>query len=161
MNLDLLQSFGVLASEEGRLEEARLLLRRAVVANTGDAHAQANARDGEGKLKPQWGIDFVAPCNPTGHGWDATPQQRFERLLMETEHPIGILFNGAELRLVNAPRGESSSHITLPLEPMAEVAGRPMLGALEMLLGSTGCSAATRRNACQRYSPPAARIKTK
>jgi hypothetical protein len=79
MNLDLLQSFGVLASEEGRLEEARLLLRRAVVANTGDAYAQANARDGEGKLKPQWGIDFVAPCNPTGHGWDATPQQRFEQ----------------------------------------------------------------------------------
>ena len=44
MNLDLLQSFGVLASEEGRLEEARLLLRWAVVANTGDAHAQANAQ---------------------------------------------------------------------------------------------------------------------
>ena len=64
--------------------------------------------------------------------------------------------------IVNAPpRGESSSHITLPLEPMAEVAGRPMLGALEMLLGLTGCSAATRRNACLRYSPPAARIKSR
>ena len=83
----------------------------------------------------EWGRDFDAPWNPTGHGWDATPQQRFERLLKETEHPIGLLFNGSQLRLVHAPRGESSGWLTLPLEPMAEVAGRPMLGALELLLG--------------------------
>jgi hypothetical protein len=83
----------------------------------------------------EWGRDFDKPWNPTGHGWDATPQQRFERLLKETEQPIGLLFNGSQLRLVHAPRGESSGHITLPLEPMAEVAGRPMLGALELLLG--------------------------
>jgi hypothetical protein len=36
---------------------------------------------------------------------------------------------------VHAPRGESSGWLILPLEPMAEVAGRPMLGALELLLG--------------------------
>ena len=82
-----------------------------------------------------WGLPFDEPWNPTGHGWDATPQQRFERLLKETEHPIGILFNGSELRLLHAPRGESSGWLTMPLEPMAEVAGRPMLGALELLLG--------------------------
>ena len=92
-------------------------------------------RDASGTLTPQWGRDLDAPWNPTGNGWDATPQQRFERLLKETEHPIGLLFNGTQLRLVHAPRGESSGHITLPLEPMAEVAGRPMLGALELLLG--------------------------
>ncbi|MFN9530633.1 MAG: tetratricopeptide repeat protein, partial [Cyanobacteriota bacterium] len=40
---EALYNLGVLASEEGQLEEARLLLRRAVVANAGDAHAQANA----------------------------------------------------------------------------------------------------------------------
>jgi hypothetical protein len=83
----------------------------------------------------EWGREFDEAWNPTGHGWDATPQQRFERLLKETEHPIGILFNGASLRLVHAPRGESSGWLTIPLEPMAEVAGRPMLGALELLLG--------------------------
>jgi len=82
-----------------------------------------------------WGRDFDKAWNPTGHGWDATPQQRFERLLKETEHPIGLLFNGSQLRLVHAPRGESSGWLTMPLEPMAEVAGRPMLGALELLLG--------------------------
>ena len=92
-------------------------------------------RDASGTLTPQWDRDLDAAWNPTGNGWDATPQQRFERLLKETEHPIGLLFNGTQLRLVHAPRGESSGHITMPLEPMAEVAGRPMLGALELLLG--------------------------
>jgi hypothetical protein len=83
----------------------------------------------------EWGRDFDTNWNPRGHGWDATPQQRFERLLKETEIPIGLLFNGSQLRLVHAPRGESSGWLTMPLEPMAEVAGRPMLGALELLLG--------------------------
>jgi tetratricopeptide (TPR) repeat protein len=41
---EALYNLGVLASEESRLEEARLLLRRAVIANAGDAHAQANAQ---------------------------------------------------------------------------------------------------------------------
>jgi hypothetical protein len=92
-------------------------------------------RNAKEEPEPQWGLPFDEPWNPSGHGWDATPQQRFERLLKETEHPIGILFNGAQLRLVHAPRGESSGWLTMPLEPMAEVAGRPMLGALELLLG--------------------------
>jgi len=39
------------------------------------------------------------------------------------------------LRLVYAPRGESSGHLTFPLEPMTTVDGRPMLAALQMLLG--------------------------
>ena len=41
---EALYNLGVLASEEGQLEEARLLLRRAVMANAGDTHAQANAQ---------------------------------------------------------------------------------------------------------------------
>ena len=39
------------------------------------------------------------------------------------------------MRLIYAPRGESSGHITFPLEPMLTVDGRPMIAALEMLLG--------------------------
>jgi hypothetical protein len=58
-----------------------------------------------------------------------------ERLLKESEHPIGLLWNGVALRLVYAPRGESSGHLTFPLEPMTTVDGRPMLAALQMLLG--------------------------
>ncbi|MCS5700274.1 BREX-1 system adenine-specific DNA-methyltransferase PglX [Cyanobium sp. FGCU-52] len=79
------------------------------------------------------GTGFHEPLRESG--WEATPQQRFERLLKESEHPIGLLFNGMALRLIYAPRGESSGHITFPLEPMATVAGRPMLGALQLLLG--------------------------
>ena len=67
--------------------------------------------------------------------WEATHQQRFERLLKESENPIGILWNGIAIRLVYAPRGESSGFINFPLEPMITIDGRPMIGALEMLLG--------------------------
>ncbi len=66
--------------------------------------------------------------------WHATPQHRFERLLRETEVPIGLLSNGTQLRLVYAPRGETSGHITFPVKAMTEVAGRPILAALHMLL---------------------------
>jgi hypothetical protein len=70
-----------------------------------------------------------------GH-WQATPQSRIERLLRETHVPTGLLFNGTELRLVYAPRGESSGYITFRVKEMAEVAGRPIFAALHMLLCS-------------------------
>lgn len=68
--------------------------------------------------------------------WHAGPQARFERLLREREVPIGLLWNGTHLRLVYAPRGESSGHLTFPVAAMLEVAGRPILGALHMLLSA-------------------------
>jgi len=96
------------------------------------------------------GTDFDAiPKGVDGRRqWEASPQQRFERLLKESEHPIGVLWNGVALRLVYAPRGESSGHLSFPLEPMTTVDGRPMLAALQMLLGPDrlfeGGSSATR-----------------
>jgi N-6 DNA Methylase len=67
-------------------------------------------------------------------GWHASPQERFERLLREKEIPIGIIHNGIEIRLVYAPRGESSGHLTFPVQAMCEVSGRLILGAMHMLL---------------------------
>jgi hypothetical protein len=99
---------------------------------------------GEGPLKAQLlvqelpvGTPFDAqPKGADGRRcWEATPQQRLERLLKDSEHPIGLLWNGVALRLVVAPRGESSGHLTFPLEPMTTVDGRSMLAALQMLLG--------------------------
>ena len=99
---------------------------------------------GDGPLKAQLlvqelplGTPFDAlPKGADGRRcWEATPHQRLERLLKESEHPIGLLWNGVALRLVYAPRGESSGHLTFPLEPMTTVDGRPMLAALQMLLG--------------------------
>ena len=71
-----------------------------------------------------------------GHRWGASPQARFERLLRETQVPIGLLANGTHLRLVYAPRGETSGHLTFPVAAMDEVPGRPIFAALHMLLAA-------------------------
>jgi hypothetical protein len=68
--------------------------------------------------------------------WQATPHARFERLLRETQVPIGLLANGTYLRLVYAPRGETAGHLTFPVQAMTEVAGRPIFSALHMLLSA-------------------------
>ncbi len=68
-------------------------------------------------------------------GWRATPQERFERLLRESEVELGLLFNGTQLRLVVAPRGESSGYLTFKLAELAEVSGRSMFAGLRLLLG--------------------------
>lgn len=76
-------------------------------------------------------------------GWEASPHQRFERLLRETGIGTGVLIGNwqkgerehAELRLITAPRGETSGWISWPLGDMTSVAGRSMLGALKLLLG--------------------------
>ncbi|MEG5104082.1 N-6 DNA methylase [Microcoleus sp. AT13-A6] len=56
--------------------------------------------------------------------------------MRETSVNVGLLCNGSLLRLVYAPRGESSGYLTFPVAAMCEVAGRPILSAMVMLLGS-------------------------
>jgi hypothetical protein len=68
--------------------------------------------------------------------WNAAPQLRFERLLRESGVPAGLLVSPKAIRLVYAPKGESSGHITFKIADMVQVAGRPMLAALHMLLSS-------------------------
>ena len=68
-------------------------------------------------------------------GWRASPQERFERLLRETDVQLGLLFNGTQLRLVVAPKGESSGHLTFNLAELAQVSGRAMFAGLRLLLG--------------------------
>ncbi len=71
------------------------------------------------------------------HLWRASAQERFERLLRETGVEAGLLFNGSQLRLVVAPKGESSGHITFSLKDLAEVSGRLMFSGLDLLLGQS------------------------
>ena len=66
---------------------------------------------------------------------DISPHGRMERLLRETGVPAGIVWGEGRLRLVSAPHGESSGHLDFVLADLAETAGRPMLGALRLLLG--------------------------
>jgi hypothetical protein len=80
--------------------------------------------------------DFDQDPAPQPRHWNAAPQLRFERLLRETGVPAGLLVSPRAIRLVYAPKGESSGHITFKIGDMAQVAGRPILAALHMLLSS-------------------------
>ena len=74
------------------------------------------------------------PDDDARTGWFASPQAKLERLLREVKVPVGLLCNGDAVRLVYAPSGESSGHLTFPVAAMCEVSGRPILAALDMLL---------------------------
>ncbi|MBD2090661.1 N-6 DNA methylase [Microcoleus sp. FACHB-1515] len=80
-------------------------------------------------------FDEDDPAAEAGHGWKASIQAKFERLLRETGVFAGLLVNGTEIRLVYAPSGESSGHLTFPIQAMTEVPGRSILGAIDLLLG--------------------------
>ena len=70
-------------------------------------------------------------------GWEATPHQRFERLLRETEVGAGLIIADRELRVVYAPKGETSGWLSFPISDLATVAGRPLLAGLKLLLDRT------------------------
>ena len=71
-----------------------------------------------------------------GDTWNATRHARFERLLRETGIPIGLLCSDEAIRLIYAPHGETSGHITFDFSEMAQTGGRPILAAFEMLLSA-------------------------
>lgn len=68
-------------------------------------------------------------------GWQASLQAKVERLLREKNVPIGLIVGRDGVRLVYAPKGESSGHLTFPFGLMKTIAGRSVLRAFEMLLG--------------------------
>jgi hypothetical protein len=82
------------------------------------------------------GLELDANETVTG-SWDYPPSAKFDRLLRHTRVPIGLLTNRRVLRLVYAPHGESSGHLTFDLDAMASVGGRPILDAFVMLLSAT------------------------
>jgi hypothetical protein len=113
----------------------------------------AVAELGGGNKKWQLLVRIEAPgIDPDARGvlegWEATPHQRFERLLRETGIFAGLIVTeknegkdgedrySPELRLIYAPSGETSGFVTFPLRSLATVAGRSMLGGLKLLLDS-------------------------
>ncbi len=84
------------------------------------------------ELPPEANLD----AKDENAAWHASHHDKFERLLRDAEVSTGLIFNGRELRLIYAPRGETSGHITFNVSAMVEVAGRPILGALLLLLGA-------------------------
>ena len=85
-----------------------------------DAHLDLDAESKENPKSPQ-----------------LSPQARFERLLRESKVPIGLLATPSALRLVYAPSGESSGHVTFRAVDLVLTAGRPLLGALHLLLSAS------------------------
>jgi hypothetical protein len=81
------------------------------------------------------GADLDKPLPDKKDGWRASPHARLERLLRATGLPIGLLFNHTHLRLIYAPHGESSGHLTFRFKHLLEALGRPMAGALYAVLG--------------------------
>ena len=70
-------------------------------------------------------------------GLEASAHGRMERLLRHTGVAAGLLFNGTALRLVSAPRGESSGWLDFRVADMLPTAGRPISTAMRLLLGQT------------------------
>jgi hypothetical protein len=103
--------------------------------------AVVNAATGDGAQLLVQELPLLTPLDQkvTGgeHLWRASAQERFERLLRETGVEAGLLFNGSQLRLVVAPKGESSGHITFSLKDLAAVSGRLMFSGLDLLLGQS------------------------
>ena len=79
------------------------------------------------------GQDFDKATTGAG-GLEASPQGRAERLLRGTGAPAGVLFNGVALRLISAPRGESSGWMDFRFADLINTAGRPLCSALRLLL---------------------------
>ena len=78
--------------------------------------------------------DLDKPFRGTGRLHES-PNARMERLLRETGIPAGLIWGQGRLRLISAPRGESSGSVDFVLDHMKETAGRPLLAALRLLLG--------------------------
>jgi hypothetical protein len=79
------------------------------------------------------GEDFDREARGSGR-LELSPHSRMERLLRQTGVPAGLLVNGRALRLVSAPRGESSGWLDFRFADMAQTAGRPICTALRLLL---------------------------
>jgi hypothetical protein len=83
-----------------------------------------------GVLEP--GARFEA--GPPGSQLEASHHGRMERLLRGTGVQAGLLFNGRALRLISAPRGETSGHIDFLVADMVQTSGRPIAAAMRLLL---------------------------
>ncbi|MBY3211494.1 N-6 DNA methylase [Rhizobium laguerreae] len=102
-------------------------------------------RDGEEQDKENPPVQVLVLLHPEldadaraqfGAGeWEASPHQRLERLLRETNVGTGILVARNTLRLIHAPRGETAGWVSWPLAALGRVEGRPMLAGLKLVLG--------------------------
>ena len=65
---------------------------------------------------------------------EASTHGRMERLLRGTGVGAGLIFNGKAIRVISAPRGESSGWLDFRVADMLLTAGRPIVAAMRLLL---------------------------
>ena len=66
--------------------------------------------------------------------WNSSPHFKFERLLREKQVSTGIIVSKSKLRIIFAPRGESSGYIDFPFKVMYQPSGRLVFAAFRELL---------------------------
>ena len=109
-----------------------------------------NEDDGEASSPWQLLVSIREPdedldrATSEGGGLEISPHGRMERLLRHTGVPAGLIFNGSTIRLVSAPRGESSGWLDFQVTDMVQTAGRPICSAMRELLGQTRLLSAPR-----------------
>ena len=136
--------------DTGETLRPEFAVRKAATSQTASQHAN-NRKGGQHETPPnnangapespwQLLVSTSAPTQAfdtiirTKGGTDASPHGRMERLLRGTGAPAGLLFNGTSLRLISAPRGESSGWLDFRVQDMVQTAGRPIAAAMRLLL---------------------------
>ncbi len=102
--------------------------------NRGTAHADRRWLCLLKELSSDYDLDKPQGDYTAAH-WVASPMAKFERLLRETNVPIGVISNETELRLVFAPPGEGAGVMSFPVALLLGSESDMALGALVMLLG--------------------------
>ena len=134
---------------EAAMPESGLVLRPDFAVRTdplrsGPAPAGDNST-GSASEASQWQLlvsvyeagEDLDGATPGNRNVESSPHTRMERMLRQTGVPAGLLFNGTTIRLVSAPRGESSGWLDFRVTDMRETAGRPICSAMRELLGET------------------------
>lgn len=81
-------------------------------------------------------IDFDSVLS-TEDNWNSSIHFKLERLLREKQVSTGILVSKNKLRLIYAPRGETSGYIDFPFEIMIQPSGRLVFAAFAELFSVT------------------------
>lgn len=99
------------------------------------ADALLQSSDGDPLVIVSWCPGSMDERAQGGREWTATDQEMFERLLLDTNHPVGLHVSPTEIRLTYAPRGEAPGRLTFPVEALQTTDGAVLVDALQMLLG--------------------------
>ena len=132
-------------AETGEVLRPTFAVWRGIRKGRSDQPPTTETPEGEDKQPvPPWQL-LVSVCEPRQDfdrvtrrargGLEVSPHGRLERLLRHSGVPAGLLFNGEAVRLISAPRGESSGWLDFRVRDMLETAGRPICAAMRNLLG--------------------------